>query len=220
MLIGMLHLVWTGEGGYVEHPQVNAALAQMAHVVRRPGGEAIGAMRLDPVQLGVNPLDRLYETADGWVCLAVSNRDELAGLGKVLGMDLAHDERFADPTARSENQADLESLLADAFAARQTATLLQELLDAGVAAAEPVPYNNNERFLSDPENLRTGRSAQCPHPRRGRVREVGVLVRASHASMAPHRLAPELGEHTDQVLGQLGHSDAEVRELRERRIVV
>lgn len=218
MLLGTLHRLWTGEGQRLEHPQLNAALAQMAHVVRRADGEPIGAMRLDPVQLGVGPLDRLYQTADGWICLVASTTAELVSIGKIIGHDFADDARFDDAAGRDLHRDELENVLTTAFGTRSSNELLDDLRSVGVSAALPVPYNN-ERFLSDPENLRTGRAAECPDEHRGAVREVGVLVRASKAGMAPHRLAPALGADTDQILADLGYSPDETSALRAARVV-
>jgi crotonobetainyl-CoA:carnitine CoA-transferase CaiB-like acyl-CoA transferase len=49
---------------------------------------------------------------------------------------------------------------------------------------------------------------------KGNVRELHVLVRVSDAEQVPHRLAPELGEHTDAILGELGYTTEEITALR------
>ena len=68
ILMGLLHRQRTGTGQYVENPQLNATMAHMAHAVQRVDGEVIGAGRLDPLQMGFGPFERLYEAADGMVC--------------------------------------------------------------------------------------------------------------------------------------------------------
>jgi len=203
MVAALVHRRATGAGHYVEHPQLNAALTHVAHIVRRPEGEVLGAMRLDPVQLGTGPLERLYETADGWVCVVATSEAELAALAKVLDIDLD----------LGDDAGALESAIADATATRPTGPLVQELTAAGAPAAEPLGFNA-VAFLRDPENHRTGRVAEGAHPTRGTVREIGTLIRASHAASAPHRLAPALGEHNAEVLTALGFSDEVVERLR------
>ena len=81
--------------------------------------------------------------------------------------------------------------------------------------AEPRPHNN-VAFMRDPENRRTGRVAEVPHPRDGHVRELDQLVHISDAVVPPHRLAPELGEHTDDVLAGVGYDQARIAALHAR----
>ena len=60
-------------------------------------------------------------------------------------------------------------------------------------------------FMNDPEQRPIGRVAEGRTTRLGNVRESHVLVRVSDAESTPHRLAPELGEHTDEILTWLGY---------------
>lgn len=212
MLLGLLHRHRTGDGVYFENPQLNATMTHTAHIVRTADGEVLGAGRLDPLQLGVSALDRLYETADGWLCVVARTDDEVTGLAKATGVDLLGDERFGTPDARREHDYELGFALGDAFATRRTAEWLAALAEVGVPAAEPKPYNN-QAFMRDPENRRTRRVAEIAHEPEGRIREPDQYLRVSDTLVPPHRLAPELGEHTVAILTWLGYSAAEIDEL-------
>jgi len=215
ILMGLLHRTRTGRGQYIENPQLNATMAHLAHIVRTPDGEALGAGRLDTLQHGISPLDRLYETADGWIVIVAVRDGHIAALGKVLGVEILGDQRFATAEQRAANEWDLAELIGGVLSTAPTATWIERLGAAGVPAAEPLPHNN-VAFMRDPENRRTGRVAEVAHPRDGQVRELDQLVRISDAAVPPHRLAPELGEHTDDVLESVGYDPARIAALRER----
>ena len=219
ILMALVDRQRTGRGLYVENSQLNATMAHMAHVVRTPDGEALGAMRLDVLQTGVSALDRLYETADGWLALAVSGDDELARLGDVTALPLAADDRYSTAAARAEHDYELSADLADAFAGRTTEQWVEALTVAGLGAAAPATTNNSRAFHRDPENHRTGRVVQVDHPTQGVVRELAHLLRVSGSARAPHRLAPELGEHTVEVLAQFGYDEGALDALRARGAV-
>ena len=218
MLFGLLHRQQTGQGSYVENPQLNATMAHMAHIVRTTEGDVIGAGLLDPLQMGNSATERLYETADGWVCIAAFADDDLIALGTVLGIDLLGDQRFASLASRAENDYELADLISTAFADRKSAEVVTDLRRAGVAAVEPVGHNTHA-FMNDPDQRRTGRVVECPHPEKGHIREIGTLIRLTDAEIPPHRLAPDLGEHTTSILAQFGYSEADISELRTRGVV-
>jgi crotonobetainyl-CoA:carnitine CoA-transferase CaiB-like acyl-CoA transferase len=180
----------------------------MAHVVRTPDGTVLGAGRLDPFQYGIGPLNRLYETSDGWVCVVAELDEERAALGGALGVELAglDDDAVADA-------------LTEAFAGRTSADALAVGAGAGVAIVAPTLGRPNHEFMNDPENRRTRRVAEVPHPVKGNVREIDQLIRISHTVAPPHKLAPELGEDSDEILSSLGYEKDAVAELRERNAV-
>jgi crotonobetainyl-CoA:carnitine CoA-transferase CaiB-like acyl-CoA transferase len=218
MMMALLHRQRTGAGQYVENPQLNATMAHLTHIVRRSDGAVLGTSTLDPAQLGNGPLERLYQTSDGWILIVVPTDDDVARLGKAVGTDLADDDRFATRDARRRHADALGNLLTSTFASRSTADWLVALGDAKVPAADPT-VTTSTSLLRDPEHHRSGRVAVVPHPTAGHVREFAHLLRVSDAEVVPHRIAPELGEHTDEILGSLGYRLAQIAELRARGAV-
>jgi crotonobetainyl-CoA:carnitine CoA-transferase CaiB-like acyl-CoA transferase len=201
ILLALLHRQPTGEGQYVENPQLNATMAHTAHIVRRPDGETVGAGRLDPLQMGFGPFERLYEAADGMVCLVAYDETDRAAACAGLGV-----ARHAD----DERQSDA---IMEALRGRRAADVVDDLRANGVAVAQPVG-RNVRTFMNDPEQRRLGRVAELPHPVKGNVRELHRLLRVSDAAPVPHRLAPELGEHTTAILAQLGYTAEEIDALK------
>ncbi len=206
MLLALLYRNRTGQGQFVENPQLNATMGHMAHVVRKSDGTVIGAGRLDPLQMGFGPFERIYETADDMVCLVAYDDAERGAVLSALGVDRLEDEAL---------QADA---IATALQGQKTSEAVAALTAAGVAAVQPAGRNIHH-FMNDPEQRRLGRVAELPRPAKGNVRELNTLLRVSDAEQVPHRLAPELGEHTDEILAAVGYTEMEIHELRARTAI-
>jgi crotonobetainyl-CoA:carnitine CoA-transferase CaiB-like acyl-CoA transferase len=215
ILAALFYKRHTGIALSAENPQLNAAMLQMAHAVRAPDGTVVGAGRLDVLQFGFGPLQRLYATADGWILVSALADDEAIALGRVLGIDFALDERFVSADARADNADALADKLAARFATRRTDDMLVALRSARVPAVVPSGLTPHD-ILNDPSWRAIGRTAECPHPTDVAVRELGVFLRVSGTSMCPHRLASPLGVDNDEVLAWLGYSDTQIAALRQR----
>jgi crotonobetainyl-CoA:carnitine CoA-transferase CaiB-like acyl-CoA transferase len=213
MLMALIHRQRTGEGQFLESPQLSAAMQHMAHVVRDADGVVHGAVRLDPLQMGVQALDRLYEASDGWLCLVARSDRHLRALGEVLCVDLLADPRFATAEARQDNDYALVDAMESRIRGRGQAELVEALRAADVPVAAPRMKRLRE-FYDDPDQEGIGRVFAMPHERFGRVKEVDVLVRISDTGRVGHRIAPELGEHTEEILRDQGRTAAEIEELR------
>ena len=213
ILLGLLHRQRTGAGQYIESPQLNAALAGLSHIVRRTDGAVLGGGRLDPMQFGFSALERLYLTADGWICISVLTDRDIAALRAALAGPL-DGEWFTAGDLRVVDDDRLADALTTVFERRSTGEWLAELTAAGVPVAVPKAERNTTTFLRDPENRRTRRVAEVPHPVDIKVREIDQLIRVSDAVVPPHRIAPELGEHTDQILTWCGYSPSDIAALR------
>jgi crotonobetainyl-CoA:carnitine CoA-transferase CaiB-like acyl-CoA transferase len=216
MLLALLHRRRGGAPAYCENPQLNAALGMVAHIVRDGDGEAIGAGRLDPLQMGISALESLYATSDGWICLAVRTDSEIAALQAELGVDILGDARFATIEGRVQNRDDLADLLRTAFEGRSASEWTRAFANSPASVVQPAGPSIVHHLMNDPEQRAAGRVAETHHAKKGMVREIAKLVRVSDSEDVPHRLAPELGEHTDEILLMLGYQAADIAELRKQ----
>jgi crotonobetainyl-CoA:carnitine CoA-transferase CaiB-like acyl-CoA transferase len=212
ILMALYHRKRTGEGQYLEHPQLNATLLMAMHLLRRPDGSVAGSANVDHERLGGHPLDRVYRTSDGWVCVSARTDAEFSRLCGVPGFErLAGDPRFATREGRAS--AALQDELTDVFATASSAAWTAALDAHDVPAEVPAGQEAARVLLNDPERRRDGRVEEYEHPRWGTTQDVAVLVRLSDAGQRPSRPAPEIGEHTREILAELGYTTTEVEEL-------
>jgi crotonobetainyl-CoA:carnitine CoA-transferase CaiB-like acyl-CoA transferase len=216
ILMGLLHRQRTGAALYLENPQLDATMMHLSHIVRRTSGEVLGAGRLDPLQMGISPANSVYETADGWICVAAHGPEDIAALTTAVG-SAPLDSAKLDAVSFDESYADdLRDQLADRIRTRSTAAWLAEFDRVGVAAVSPLLTNNATAFLRQAENKASGRVAEVDGGAHGKVRCIGRLVRVSHCAMPDARRAPHLGEHTYELLEAAGYTADKISELAER----
>ena len=121
---------------------------------------------------------------------------------------LERDPRFADGTLRRRNKAELIPLIEEVTATRPASHWLALLREAGVPCGEIQDY---EQVFDDPHLRARGFFVDLPHPRLGTVRALGTPLRLRSSPARLERAGPLLGEHSAEVLREIGHSDDEVR---------
>jgi len=202
----------SGAGAAVGAGLLNAGLFLLSELVQRRDGRFAGAAPLNHERTGYHPAEQLYEAADGW--LAVAARD--AAMARRMLDVLNLRQRITAPSDKWD--VDVELRIADEIRKRPLAALVPALEAANVWV-EACCENGERDNLGDPDLLRLGTVYCTQHPQFGAVRQLGPLVRLAAAARAHRRHAPLLGEHTDEVLAELGFSAGEIKGLRERGIV-
>jgi len=149
----------------------------------------------------IQPQD-VFACADGHFVLAVGNDGQFAKLCQVLGQqDWANDSRFSVNSARVGNSAELTSLLTKAFAEWTREAIVGALDAAGVPAA---PINTIDQVFAEPQLQHRGMLQHLPHPLGGTVPQVVSPIRYQDAPLRFDRAPPLLGQHTEEVLRELG----------------
>ena len=153
-----------------------------------------------------------FETADGYINVGAANQANWERLCAAIGRDeLAGDPRFIRPSDRMENLDALAKTLGETFARDTTERWLAALDAAGVPAG-PI-YAMNEVY-ADPQVRAREMVVETEHPAAGRIRNIGIPIKLSETPGAFRRPAPALGEHTDEVLREMGVSEERVASLR------
>lgn len=214
VLLALHHRANTGAGQYVESPQLHSSLFVISEHAATLDGAAVPAHRLDAEQMGLSPLYRLYRTADGWIAVAVFGDAAFGRLTAALDLpDLAADARFTSTRARATNAAALAETLTVRFAELKSAQAF-ELLDGHEVPAEiPLDYPIMPELLWEEWALDSQRVVEHHHPEYGWSREVGMVI---HLSETPGRFkggSPRLGQHSAEILTDLGYTPDEVAAL-------
>jgi crotonobetainyl-CoA:carnitine CoA-transferase CaiB-like acyl-CoA transferase len=220
VLSALLHRERTGEGQDVWTSLLNAAALLSSDVIIGHDAEAPCRPGLDAGLHGTSPCYRLYRTQDGWVQVAACSEQHWSALCDVLGLGaLADDPRARTYHDRVLHRADLEPRLEEAFLQRTALTWVNLFDDAGVPAEVAVDTVDGELVLFDADNERLGLVTESEHPILGRLRQFGSLIAFSAHPQIEYGPPPMVGEHTREVLGDHGFSEAEIDKLFDGGVV-
>ncbi|MGU9957634.1 MAG: CaiB/BaiF CoA transferase family protein [Arenicellales bacterium WSBS_2016_MAG_OTU3] len=171
-------------------------------------GNAPGAMG------SAHPLNAPYQafpTKDGWITVGAANQTNWLKMLNVLNISqLANDRQFVDNAARMKNLSKLEETLEPIFKTRRTQDWLKRFEEAGVPAG---PINSVIDMQQDEQTLARDMVVDLPHTLLGTSKAIGHPVKYSATPVDIQRGAPVYGEHTREVLLELGYSDEEINKL-------
>jgi crotonobetainyl-CoA:carnitine CoA-transferase CaiB-like acyl-CoA transferase len=220
MLLGLLARQRTGQGQYLE----TTMMCSNAYVVSDEFFDYDGkATTAHHDENGTGPLYRLYPTQAGWVFLAAprdADWDQLRhALTTVTGTDvLGADPRFTTAAGRATHGPELAAALAAVFSSRPAADWEARLVPHDVACVEVSQGPFSEFTINDPTMVDNGFVAEVEHPLFGRHRRHGPIVTMTST---PGKPGPGclVGQHTRLILGELGYTNDQMAELRDRHIV-
>ena len=160
---------------------------------------------------------KVFACKNGDIVLVVGNDPQFAKLCEVLGLaGLAHDERFATNPARVRHQDILSPQLDQAFAREDREYWVTRLAEAGVPCG---PINTIPEVFDDPQVKERKLLRYLPHPAGTDVPQVVSPFRFANAQLEYKNPPPLLGQHSDEVLRELGIDDARIAQLRQRGVV-
>ena len=206
----------TGQGSHVITALYDTALAWIPYQIMNylASGEAplpqgSGTAMIAPYEA--------FPTADGHLMIAAPSDALFGKVCEALGIpEVAHDPRFAGNPNRVQNKKALFDLLADVTRRETAQRLLDRLRQAGVPAA---PIQTIDRVVTDPQTEASGMLPHISHPRIPGFRVVTLPIQWNGQRPSVSRVPPKLGEHTDEILSELGYTPPEIERLERQKAI-
>lgn len=205
----------TGTGQAVEVPMFETMVSFV--LAEHMTGAAFDPPLTPPVYQRVVSRNRKpYATADGYLSVVPYNDKQWQQFFRIVGReDLVADVRFKDMAARSAGIDELYSILADILTTRTSDEWLQLLTDNEIPA---VPITQPGDLLGDPHLADVGFFRTASHDSEGEIRMTAPPVTFSETPSGIRHLAPRLGQHTNEVLGEFGFTAEQIAQLADRGV--
>ncbi len=217
IMVALRHREQTGEGQIVDGSLLATSITFTQGLLAEKHVLGIDRWQTGNASFYAAPADT-YQTQDGWIVVSVIGPEMFARWTRLVGRDdLLNDPRFADDLARADHRATITEIMADWLATRSTADAISALEAARIPAG---PVLNLQQVLDDPQVKARELLRYVEYP--GAAKSVPLADTAVRLSATPGAItkrAPMLGEHTSQVLLEVGYSSDEIAELRKAEVV-
>src|SRR5882757_1988850 len=211
-LVAQLCKERTGNGATVATSLLETGLFLLAELIRARDGTFMPLPRLNYEQTGFHPAEGLYKARDSWIAIAARTEEMAQSLLAVLELKTRINKPRRDwGTAEA-------ALIAEAIAGRDAATVLAALRTGGVWCA-PCRADAKEVTLRDRKLRERGTVLSTKHERYGEILQVGSQFTLSRATTRPIGDTASIGQHSREILVELGYSDAEIAQLYAQAIV-
>jgi succinate--hydroxymethylglutarate CoA-transferase len=202
----------TGKGQKVEVSLYESSLAMLVNVAASYLAAGRGGGRFGNGHPSIVPYTT-YAAADAMLALAVGNDSQFGKCAGVLGHpEWAQDARFCTNRARVENRAVLDALIGEALAQDTAERWVAKLKAVGVPCGR---INTVAQALDDPHTAARRMVETVTHPTIGELKMLGIPFKFSDTPAAVGRAPPTLGQHTDEILAELGMDAAAIAALRQ-----
>jgi CoA:oxalate CoA-transferase len=202
----VLHARATGEGQQAEVSLTNGMVSLLAYIATNYFATGVQPMRSGNDHPISAPYG-LFPTRDGQIALAPPDDAFFGRLMDALGEpELKADELYRTQAARLANRERINAIVAGKLAMNTTEYWVEALNKAGVPCG---PVYGVAEVFRDPQVRSQEMQLSVPHPGHGVVQVLGFPMKLSATPCTVRRPAPGLGEHSEEVLAELGYAEAE-----------
>ncbi len=206
----LFHRERTGQGQAIEVPMFET----MAQLVL---GEHLYGHGFEPPLAGLGyprslaPDRRPYQTKDSYIAALIYTDRHWQAFLKFIGQpDLIRDERFESMSSRTKNITAIYAFVAETLRTRTTSEWLEAFHSADIPA---MPMQTLEELIRDPHLNAVNLFETTQHPSEGEVRHMRNPTRWSTLPIGTTRHAPQLGEHSCEVLRDVGYGEREIEQM-------
>jgi crotonobetainyl-CoA:carnitine CoA-transferase CaiB-like acyl-CoA transferase len=206
----------SGRGQWVQSSLLQAGIALLDFQAARylMKGEVPGQVGNDhPTSMPTSA----YRTADGYMNVAASGDGMWKRVCQAIGREaLAADERFRTNELRAKNRAALNAELNEALSKKPSGEWIDMFNKIGVPCG---PIYAMDQVFADPQVRHLGVAAEVNHPRLGRFKILNQAARLSRTPASVSTPTPDIGQHTEEILTELGYQKSEIQDLRSQGVI-
>jgi crotonobetainyl-CoA:carnitine CoA-transferase CaiB-like acyl-CoA transferase len=217
VLMALFQRERTGEGQSIEIPMFEnmAAFVLTEHMYMKTYAPPRGPTG-DPRLL--DPQARPLATKDGWICVSANTQAQAFALFDAIGRpELKTDERFSTIPARFKNVAEYFRIRAEALQEKTTAEWLEIFDRCDVPA---MPYHTLDSLIEDPHLKDVRLFETIEHPTEGDILNIRLPNKLSGGVREDFMPAPKIGQHSVEILGELGYGDDAIRGMIDDKVTV
>jgi len=216
ILVALYNREKTGKGQMVD---VSLLDSQVAWLTYRAGAYLASGEIPQPMGSGhpvIVPY-QAFKAKDVFINIAVGNDQLWERFCKAVVLEkVMNDPKFATNAKRVENREEIVKIISDLIVTKDGEEWLKILTDAGVPCG---PIYTVDKIFADPQVLHREMVKELDHPKAGKVKVTGIPIKLSDTPGEVEAAPPVLGQHTQEVLTELGYSDKDLEKLKQEKVI-